>query len=332
MRIAILDDYFNTARNLADWRRLEGRADITVFTEPLGGEENAAKALADFEIIVGMRERTPFPATLIRQLPKLKLLITTGMHNRSFDVEAARAQGITVCGTETGSNTTAELAVGMMIALMRDIHGQFDSMRQRGWQTRPGHELAGKTLGLLGLGRLGGTVAAVGNAFNMRVIAWSQNLTERRAAECNACRVEKDALFRCSDVLSIHLVLSDRTRCIVGARELGLMAPTAYLINTSRGQIVDEAALFATLQGKKIAGAALDVYGMEPLPADHPIRTLDNVLLTPHIGYVTVERLTKMYQDAVEDIVAFLDKKPIRVLKSGGLAKLDSDISVKAAL
>jgi phosphoglycerate dehydrogenase-like enzyme len=303
MRIAILDDYFNTSRELADWSQLDNRATIKVFNKHLDSEENASKMLADFEIIIGMRERMPFPASLIRRLPKLKLLITTGMHNRSFDLEEAQAQGIIVCGTRSGNNETAELAIGLMIALMRDIHGQFDSMRQRGWQTRPGHELAGKTLGLLGLGRLGGTVAAVGNAFNMRVIAWSQNLTERRAAECNACRVEKDDLFRRSDVLSIHLVLSDRTRCIVGARELGLMAPTAYFINTSRGQ------------GKKIAGAALDVYGMEPLPADHPIRTLDNVLLTPHIGYVTVERLAKMYQDAVEDIVAFLDKKPIRVLK-----------------
>lgn len=315
MRIAILDDYFNAARDLAYWRQLEGRADITVFTEPLGGEENAAKALADFEIIVGMRERTPFPATLICRLPKLKLLITTGMRNRSFDLEAAHAHGVTVCGTETGSNSTADLAVGMMIALMRDIHGQFDSMRRGGWQTRPGCGLAEKTLGLLGLGRLGGVVAAVGNTFNMNVIAWSQNLTDQRAAECHACRVEKDELFRRSDVLSIHLVLSDRTRGIVGARELEMMAPTAYLVNTSRGPIVDEAALFRALQEKRIAGAAIDVYSVEPLPADHPIRKLDNVLLTPHIGYVTAENLAKMYPAALEDIVAFLGGKPIRVLK-----------------
>jgi phosphoglycerate dehydrogenase-like enzyme len=270
--------------------------------------------LADFEIIVGMRERMPFPASLIRRLPKLKLLITTGMRNRSFDVEAAHALGITVCGTSSGSDSAAELAVGMMIALMRDIPGQFDSMRHGGWQTRPGHELAGKTLGLLGLGRLGSTVAAVGNAFDMRVIAWSQNLTDERAAECNARRVEKDDLFRLSDVLSIHIVLSDRTRGIVGARELALMSPAAYLVNTSRGPIVDEAALLAALQGKKIAGAALDVYGTEPLPADHPIRRLDNVLLTPHIGYVTTEKFAKMYQDAADDIIAFLDARPIRVI------------------
>jgi phosphoglycerate dehydrogenase-like enzyme len=315
MRIAILDDYFNVARNLADWSRLGGRADLRVFTEHLGSEENVAKALVDFEIIVGMRERTPFPASLIRRLPKLKLLITTGMRNRSFDMVAARAQGITVCGTETGNSSAAELAVGLMITLTRDIHGQFDSMRHGGWQTRPGYGLAGKTLGLLGLGRLGGVVAAAGNVLNMKVIAWSQNLTDQRAAECNARRVEKDELFRRSDVLSIHLILSDRTRGIVGTRELGLMAPTAYLINTSRGPIVDETALLKTLKEKRIAGAALDVYDVEPLPADHPLRKLDNVLLTPHIGYVTAENLAKMYAAVFEDIVSFLEGNPIRVLR-----------------
>jgi phosphoglycerate dehydrogenase-like enzyme len=203
----------------------------------------------------------------------------------------------------------------MMITLMRDIHGQFDSMRQGGWQTRAGHGLGGKKLGILGLGRLGGVVAAVGNVLKMEVIAWSQNLTDQRAAECNARRVEKDELFRRSDVLSIHLILSDRTRGIVGTRELGLMAPTAYLINTSRGPIVDEAALLKALQEKRIAGAALDVYGVEPLPADHPLRKLDNVLLTPHLGYGTAENFAKMYPAALEDIVAFLEGKPIRVLR-----------------
>jgi D-3-phosphoglycerate dehydrogenase len=315
MRVAILDDYFAAALRLADWSQLKGRADIQVFTKPLGGENNAAKQLADFEIIVGMRERTPFPAGLIRRLPKLKLLITTGMRNLSFDLDAARAQGVTVCGTGGVGSPTSELAVGMMIALMRDIPGQFASMRQGEWQTRPGHDLAGKTLGLLGLGKVGSGVAAVGNAFNMKVIAWSQNLTEQRAGECRARRVEKDELFCQSDVLSIHLILSDRTRALVGARELALMKPTAYLINTSRGPIVNEGALFKTLQEKRIAGAAIDVYGVEPLPADDPIRKLDNVLLTPHLGYVSAENFAKMYRDAVEDIVAFLDGKAVRVLK-----------------
>lgn len=315
VHIAILDDYFDAARNLADWSQLDGRANIKVFTERLVGEENTAKTLADFEIIVGMRERTPFPATLIRRLPKLKLLITTGMRNPSFDMEAAHAHGVTVCGTGGVGSPTSELTVGMMIGLMRDMCGQFSSMRQGGWQTRPGYDLAGKTLGLLGLGKVGGVVAAVGNAFNMKVIAWSQNLTGERAAKCNARRVEKDELFLQSDVLSIHLILSGRTHGIVGARELGLMKPTAYLVNTSRGELVDEVALLKALQEKRIAGAAIDVYGVEPLPRDHAIRKLDNVLLTPHIGYVTVETLAKMYQDAVEDIIAFLDGKPVRVIQ-----------------
>jgi phosphoglycerate dehydrogenase-like enzyme len=315
MRIAILDDYFDAARHLADWSQLAGRADIRVFTEPLGGEDQAAKKLADFEIIVGMRERTPFPASLIRRLPKLKLLITTGMRNLSFDMEAAHSQGVLVCGTGSAGSPTSELAIGMMIALMRDIPGQFGSMRQGGWQTRPGYDLAGKTLGLLGLGKVGSAVAAVGNAFRMKVIAWSQNLTEQRAAECHARRVEKDELFRQSDVFSIHLILSDRTRGIVGARELNMMKKTAYLVNTSRGDIIEEAALLKVLQEKRIAGAAIDVYGVEPLPADHAIRKLDNVLLTPHLGYVSVENLSRMYRDAMEDIIAFLDGKPVRVLK-----------------
>jgi phosphoglycerate dehydrogenase-like enzyme len=314
MRVAVLDDYFDAARRLADWGKLQGRAEIQVFTEHLGGEEDAAQRLADFEIIVGMRERTPFPATLIHRLPKLQLLITTGMRNLSFDLRAARSRGVTICGTGGVGIPTSELAVGLMIALLRDIPGQFDSMRRGGWQTRPGYSLAGKTLGLLGLGKIGGAVAAVGHALQMKIIAWSQNLTAERAAECHALRVEKDELFRQSDVLSIHLILSSRTRGIVGARELSLMKATAYLINTSRGEIVEEAELLKILQERKLAGAALDVYGIEPLPADHPIRRLDNVLLTPHLGYVSVENLSRMYQDAVEDIIAFLEGQPVRIL------------------
>jgi phosphoglycerate dehydrogenase-like enzyme len=315
MRIAILDDYFNVSRKLANWNQLERRAEITVFKEPFRTEEDAARNLADFEIIVGMRERTPFPAHLLRRLPKLKLLITTGRRNLSFNISAAHSQGITVCGTGNAGSPTAELTVGLMIALMRDIHGQFGTMRQGGWQTRLGYGLAGKTLGLLGLGKVGSAVAAVGNAFDMKVIAWSQNLTDEQANKLNVFRVQKDDLFRQSDVLSIHVILSDRTLGIVGARELGLMKPTSYLINTSRWQVVNGGELIRVLREKKIAGAAIDVYDVEPLPTDDAIRSLDNVLLTPHIGYVTEENLAKMYQDAVEDIVAFLDGKPIRLLK-----------------
>ena len=314
MQIAILDDYFDGALAMADWSPLDGRADITTFTEYLDGEDAVAKALADFEIVVGMRERTAFPASLLKRLPKLKLLITTGMRNASFDMKTAAAQGVTVCGTGGAGKPTSELAVGMMIGLMRDIPGQFASMQKGGWQTRPGVDLAGKTLGLLGLGNLGGAVARVGNAFDMDVIAWSQNLTDERAAECDAKRVDKDTLFRDADVISIHLILSDRSRGLIGAEQLSQMKPTAYLINTSRGPIVDEDALLAALKDKQIAGAAIDVYGSEPLAADHPIRKLDNVLLTPHIGYVTKETFGKMYSDAVENIVGFLDGNPVRVL------------------
>lgn len=314
MRIAILDDYFNGALAMADWSALDGRADITVFTEYLDGEDTVADALGDFEIVVGMRERTRFPASLLERLPKLKLLITTGMRNLSFDMAAAAKQGVTVCGTGGIGSPTSELAVGMMIALMRDIPNQSRSMQEGGWQTFAGYDLAGKTLGLLGLGKLGAAVARVGNAFDMNVIAWSQNLTDDRAAECNATRVDKETLFRESDAISIHLILSDRSRDLVGAEQLAQMKPTAFLINTSRGPIVDEDALLAALQNRQIGGAAIDVYGTEPLPANHPMRKLDNVLLTPHIGYVTAENLAKMYQDAAEDIVAFLDGAPVRVL------------------
>jgi len=314
MRIAVLDDYIDVSQKLANWSSLEGRAEITVFREPFVSEDAAAKNLADFEIIVGMRERTPFPASLLARLPKLKLLITTGKRNSSFDMDAAHKQGVTVCCTGSTGNATAELAIGLMIALMRDIPGQFASMRQGGWQTRLGSDLSGKTLGLLGLGKVGSVVAAAANAFRMEVIAWSQNLTDEKAMEYRVRRVEKDELFRRSDVLSIHVILSARTTGIVGARELGLMKPTAYLINTARWRIIDGEALLRVLREKKIAGAAIDVYDTEPLPADAAIRRLDNVLLTPHIGYVTEKNFVRMYQDAIEDIVAFLDGKPIRVM------------------
>jgi phosphoglycerate dehydrogenase-like enzyme len=315
MRVAVLDDYFNKALELADWSPLKGRADVKVFTKHLGeNEDTLAKTLADFEIIVGMRERTAFRAGLLQRLPKLKLLITTGARNASFDIAAAAKQGVTVCGTGGVGSPTSELAIGMMIALMRDIPRQFDSMKKGGWQTHVGADLAGKTIGMLGLGKLGGAVARVALAFDMKVIAWSQNLTDARAAECNATRVDKDTLFKQSDVISVHLVLSDRSRGLVGERELSLMKPTAYIVNTSRGPIIDEKALLTALKARKIAGAALDVYGSEPLPKDDPIRKLDNVLLTPHLGYVTAENLAKMYTDVVADITAFLDGKPVRVI------------------
>ena len=316
VRAAILDDYQNVAMKFADWSTIAEDIEIKVFDKPFAGQDEAIKALQGFAIVVGMRERTPFPRKVIEALPDLKLLITTGAKNNSFDIKAAAERGVTICGTGAVGSPTTGIAFGLMLELTRRIG--FENARLKAgapWQVTIGQDLEGLTLGIIGLGKLGQRVASVAKAFGMKVIAWSQNLTEKRAVECGALRVEKDELFRKSDVLSIHVVLSARTRGIVGARELGLMKPTAYLINTSRGPIIDEAALLKVLKEKRIAGAAIDVYSVEPLPADHPIRQVDNVLLTPHLGYVSAENLAKMYEDAVEDIVAFLEGKPARVLE-----------------
>ncbi len=314
MRVAILDDYLNVARDLGDWGGLDGRTDLTVFDKAFTDEVDAATQLAGFEIIVGMRERTPFPASLLSKLPVLKLLITTGMRNLSFDLDAAKAQGVTVCGTGGLGQPTAELAWAIILGLACHIPAHDNAMKSGGWQTRLNGDLQGKTLGVLGLGKLGGAVATVGKAFGMNVIAWSQNLDEERAAEIGVERVTKDALMAQSDYISIHLILSDRSRGLVGADDLARMKPSAYLVNTSRGPIVDEDALLDALRNKRIAGAGIDVYETEPLPSDNPFRALDNVLLTPHMGYVAENNIAHMYSQAAEDIVAFLDGNPVRVL------------------
>jgi phosphoglycerate dehydrogenase-like enzyme len=314
MRVAILDDYLNVALNLVDWSRLNDHADLTVFDKAFTDETDAATQLANFEIIVGMRERTPFPASLLAKLPALKLLITTGMRNLSFDMEAAKAQGVTVCGTGGLGQPTAELAWAILLGLACHIPAHDNAMKSGGWQTRLNSDLQGKTLGVLGLGKLGGAVATVGKAFGMNVIAWSQNLTAERAAEFGVERVEKNALMAQSDYISIHLILSDRSRGLVGADDLARMKPSAYLVNTSRGPIVDERALVDALRNNRIAGAGLDVYETEPLSADNPFRSLNNVLLTPHMGYVTRNNITHMYSQAVDDIVAFVDGNPVRIL------------------
>jgi phosphoglycerate dehydrogenase-like enzyme len=314
MRVAVLDDYFNKALEFADWSPLDGRAEVTVFNEHLGDEANVIEALKDFEIIVGMRERTAFLRSTIEKLPKLKLLITTGGRNRSFDMDAAVEHGVTVCHTGGFGSPTSELAWGLILGILKDIPGQFASMQQGGWMTKPGLDVGSRTLGLLGLGRLGARVAKVGLAFGMDCIAWSQNLTDDRAAEVGVKKVSKEELFSQADVISIHYVLSDRSRGIVGEKEIGLMKPTGYLVNTSRGPLIDEAALMDALTKKKIGGAALDTYWTEPLQPDHPIRKLDNVLLSPHMGYVTQENHEAQYADVVEDIVKFLDGDPVRVL------------------
>jgi phosphoglycerate dehydrogenase-like enzyme len=316
MRLSILDDYQGVALDMADWTPLRGRAEIAVERKPFADEDEAVRALADSEIIAAMRERTPFPRSLVERLPKLGLLITTGMRNASFDMAALRGRGVTVCGTEGGGLDTAELTWGLILGAARRIAEDHRSMRDGLWQTRIGNRMAGKTLGVLGLGRLGGAVARVGLAFDMKVIAWSPNLTPERAAAAGVERVDKEALFRRSDVLTVHLVLSPRSRGLVGRADIALMKPSAMLVNTSRGPIVETDAVIAALEGGRLGYAAFDVYDREPLPADHRLRRTPNVLLTPHIGYVTEENYRSSYPQIVENALAFLDGKPIRVISA----------------
>jgi phosphoglycerate dehydrogenase-like enzyme len=270
--------------------------------------------LAPFEVVVAMRERTPFTRARLERLDNLKLLVTTGMRNAAIDLQAAGERGVTVCGTGSLGPPTAELAWGLILALTRHIPAEDARMRAGGWQHTLGPELAGRTLGLVGLGRLGARMARIARAFEMETLAWSQNLTAERAAEAGAEAVAKDELFRRADVVSIHLVLSDRTRGLVGADGLALMKPTAYLVNTSRGPIVDEPALLDALHSGRIAGAGIDVYDTEPLPPSHPLRFAPNTVLTPHIGYVTTGTYEVFYREAVEDIAAWLAGAPVRVL------------------
>lgn len=314
-RCAILDDYQNVARGLADWSSIERDALITVFNTPLGGEDAVISALQDFSIICAMRERTRFNRRVLENLPNLKLLVTTGMRNASIDVKAANEHGITVCGTGTAGNPTVGIAIGLMLELTRRIG--FENARMKAgeaWQVTLGSDLEGKTLGVVGLGKLGARTAKVAQALGMKVIAWSQNLTAEKAREAGAELVTKDELFRQADVVTVHLILSDRSRGLVGDKELRAMKPTAYIINTARGPIIDEGALLAALRERRIAGAGLDVFDVEPLPTDHPLRSLDNVVLTPHLGYVSAENYAAYFRDTVEDIRAFLAGKPVRVL------------------
>jgi phosphoglycerate dehydrogenase-like enzyme len=285
-----------------------------VFRDHLADEEALVDRLAGFDVVVAMRERTPFPRSLLERLPALRLLVTTGMRNASIDLKAAAEAGVVVSGTGGGGWSTAELTWGLILAVTRRITQEDACVRAGEWQTGIGPDLAGKTLGVLGLGNLGARVAGYGNAFDMDVIAWSENLTGERAAEVEAELVGREELFARADVLTIHLVLSDRTRGLVGARELSLMKPTAYLVNTSRGPIVDEGALVDALRAGRIAGAALDVFDVEPLPLDHPLRDLPNAVVTPHIGYVSLETYQAMFRDAIEDIAAWLAGEPVRVL------------------
>jgi phosphoglycerate dehydrogenase-like enzyme len=313
LRIAVLDDYQDVARSFADWSALAPH-EVVFLHEPLGGVEPAAAALARFEVVAAMRERTAFPAELLARLPLLRLLVTTGMRNAAVDLDAAAAHGVTVSGTDVLGHPTAELTWALVLALARHVPTEDRSVREGGWQTTVGVSLRAKTLGVLGLGRLGTAVAVVGAAFGMRVIAWSRNLTAERAAEAGAELVDKETLFREADVLTVHLVLSERTRGLVGAPELALMKPTALLVNTSRGPIVEERALLDALQAGTIAGAALDVYDTEPLPPEHPLRRAPRTVLTPHVGYVTDDNYRLLYGQVVESIGAYLAGSPVRVL------------------
>jgi len=315
-RIAVLDDYQRIAASMADWGRLPADCSVAFFHEHLPDEDTRAALLAPYEIVVAMRERTPFPAALLARLPNLRLLVTTGMRNAAIDIAAAAERSVTVCGTRGQRTSTAELTWGLILSLVRHIPIEDRAMRAGGWQSTIGPSLEGKALGVIGLGNLGSQVAAVGRAFGMDVVAWSQNLTAERAMHHGARLVSKDDLLAQADIVTIHLVLSDRTRGLISRRELALMKPTAYLVNTSRGPIVEEAALVEALRSGAIAGAALDVYDREPLPPNHSLRGLPNTVLTPHLGYVTTDGYRIFYGDAVEDILAFLSGDPVRVIRA----------------
>ena len=308
-RIAVLDDYQNVALSLADWSALNDRATVTVFNDHLADSDAVVERLQPFDVVCVMRERTPMTRAIIERLPKLRLIASSAMRNASIDLKAAEERGVQVVHTGYTSTPTVELTWALILASARNIVAENASLRSGGWQQTVGDDMAGRILGLLGLGNVGGAVAKVGAAFGMKVIAWSQNLTSERAAEGGAIRVSKEELFREADVLSIHLVLSDRTRGLVGAAELALMKPTARLINTSRGPIVVEADLVAALRDKKIAGAAIDVFDQEPLPLDHPFRKLPNLLATPHIGYVSRGLYERFYRDKVANIRNWLDSQ-----------------------
>jgi len=309
VKIAILDDYQNIALKLADWSTLARRAEITVFNDHIADPAAIIDRLLPFDVVSVMRERTPLPRDIIERLPRLKLIASTGPGNASIDMAAAAEHGVSVTATGYSSTPTIELTWALILAGARHVVPESNAVRAGGWQTTVGQELEGKVLGVVGLGRIGAQVARIGLAFGMKIIAWSQNMTPEIAGAAGATMVPKSELFRQADIVTVHLVLSKRTRGLIGAAELEVMKPTARLINTSRGPIVDEAALIAALQSHSIAGAAVDVFDQEPLPAGHPFRSLDNVLATPHIGYVGEDLYRTFYHDVVTSISAWLDER-----------------------
>src|SRR6201747_2844793 len=315
LRCAILDDYMNLTLQMADWSAISDRVDVTVFNQPFASAEAAASALKDFEIVCAMRERTPFPRALFSALPKLKLLITSGMRNAAIDMDAAKEHNVVLCGTQWGRDPTAPLTMGLILELTRNIGRENARMHAGGrLQKFVGIEIEGRTLGVVGLGKLGSKVSKLAQAFGMNVIAWSPNLTPERCEEVGVGYASKEELFATADIVTIHVVLSQRSRGLVGAADLARMKPTAYLVNTSRGPIVDETALLETLQQRKIAGAGIDVFWVEPLPADHPFRKLDNIVLTPHLGYVSQDAFRAHYGQMVDGIDAWIKGEPLRQL------------------
>ncbi|MFF7413568.1 D-2-hydroxyacid dehydrogenase family protein [Streptomyces lydicus] len=315
-RCAVLDDYQGVALSTADWSPLADAVDVRTLRQPFRSEDEVVAAIGDCEIVVAMRERTPFPASLLARLPRLRLLITSGMRNAAIDLDAAARHGVTVCGTASNTEPPVELTWALILGLARNVVTENTALRAGGpWQSTLGADLHGRTLGLLGLGKIGTRVARIGLAFGMDVVAWSRNLTPERASEAGVrATATEEELLESSDFVSVHLVLGERTRGLLGADELRRMRPTSYLINTSRAAIVDQPALLQALRENWIAGAGLDVFEQEPLPADHPLRTLPNVLALPHLGYVTRRNYEGYFQQAVEDITAFLEGAPIRRL------------------
>jgi phosphoglycerate dehydrogenase-like enzyme len=307
VRIAVLDDYQGAALQMADWSALDGRAVVSVFRDHLSDPAAVVARLQPFDVVCVMRERTPLSRAVLAPLDRLRLIVSTGARNASIDLEAAREQGITVCNTRGSGNGAMELTWALILAALRHIPAETASVREGGWQVAVGGDLAGKTLGIVGLGRIGSGMARVARAFDMDVIAWSSNLTQAKADTAGARLVSKEELFRVADIVTLHLVLSERTRGIIGAQDLALMKPSSWLVNTSRGPLVDEAALIAALQRRRIAGAALDVFDTEPLPAHHPLRTLDNVVATAHIGFVTEASYSVFYRDTVQCVVEWMD-------------------------
>ncbi|MFJ9506917.1 D-2-hydroxyacid dehydrogenase family protein [Streptomyces anulatus] len=316
LRCAVIDDFQSVATTVVDWSPVTAEVEVVSFTEHLATEDEAAAALAGFDIVVTLRERVPFPADLFARLPRLRLLVASGMRNSVIDFDAAKRHGVTVCGTASSSTPPVELTWALLLGLARGIVPEAEALRTDGpWQSTLGADLHGRTLGLLGLGKIGGRVAQVGRAFGMDVLAWSQNLTKERTDEVGATlAASKEDLLASSDFVSVHLALGDRTRGLIGAAELALMRPTAYLVNTSRAAIVDTDALLAALRAGAMAGAATDVFDIEPLPAGHPVRTAPRLLATPHLGYVSRANYETYYGQAVENIRAFLDGQPVRRL------------------